>query len=633
MTNSMKRLLFAAFCAICATSAHAQSFTNYQLSNGLGATYKFGAFQCGSILCAASVPIDYNGNPMVGVAGSASNYGLTIQGMSGGQPVPVTGTFTASLGGFTPSSSGARGTPLSVTTSGTSGSLPNGAVSVVSNAGSNPMYCNVNGVAATISDHPIEAGAWFAFTIPNGVSTLNCISTGGSTTANTVGGSGLPTGVGGIGSGSGGGGNVNVTQWNSVAVGNPTTWGTAPTGLAVIGVNADVLSLPSLPAGSNTIGAISNASFGASQSGTWTVQPGNTPNTSPWLFTINQGGNSAAVNGSGQLSVNCANCSGSGVSQQDATTFTQGTTDFVPVGGIFTNSVSNLTSGQAGIARLNNDRTLMGDLTEVGGSSLALGQTTMSASIPVAIASNQGAIPASQSGSWAVTANAGTGTFTVSDSTTHTDLSTINTTLGSPFQAGGSVGNTGFNALQGGSANAVGNPFYVSPATGAVFGTNTAQWGGASLGAASAVGTAATGNVPTVNSYAVGGNGAAAAGSSAPIALPILNHGSVTSLGTSLVVKASAGDLDSLNCTAIAGGAAGYCVAYNATSVPATGALTGSLVLDSCQFDTTSRGCSLAHINGSIAFSSGIVILMTSAASPFTYTTGTDTGYIEADYN
>lgn len=33
----------------------------------------------------------------------------------------------------------------------------------------------------------------------------------------------------------------------------------------------------------------------ATQSGTWTVQPGNTANTTPWLATINQGGNSAVV--------------------------------------------------------------------------------------------------------------------------------------------------------------------------------------------------------------------------------------------------------------------------------------------------------------------------------------------------
>ena len=126
--------------------------------------------------------------------------------------------------------------------------------------------------------------------------------------------------------------------------------------------------------------------------------------------------------------------------------------------------------------------------------------------------------------------------------------------------------------------------------------------------------------------------GAAAPGSSAPVVNAILSHGSVTSLGTSLVAKASAGDLAAFNCTAITGGAAGYCIAYNGTSAPSTGALTGSLVLDSCYFDTTPKGCNLSHIPNSIAFSSGIVILVTSAATPFTYTTGTDTAYIEADY-
>ena len=33
----------------------------------------------------------------------------------------------------------------------------------------------------------------------------------------------------------------------------------------------------------------------AVQSGTWTVQPGNTANTTPWLFSVNQGGNTAKV--------------------------------------------------------------------------------------------------------------------------------------------------------------------------------------------------------------------------------------------------------------------------------------------------------------------------------------------------
>jgi len=127
--------------------------------------------------------------------------------VSNSNPLPVNATVSASVSGFTPSASGARGTPLSVTISDSSGNLPTGTVVIVSNAGANPMYCNVNGVAATTSDQPIAAGAgnWFAFTIPSGVTTLHCIATGGSTIANTLGGSGLATGSGGGGGGGSGG--------------------------------------------------------------------------------------------------------------------------------------------------------------------------------------------------------------------------------------------------------------------------------------------------------------------------------------------------------------------------------------------------------------------------------------------
>lgn len=52
----------------------------------------------------------------------------------------------------------------------------------------------------------------------------------------------------------------------------------------------------SLPAGTNVVG-------GVTQSGTWTVQPGNTANTTPWLATINQGGNSASVTVANALKV------------------------------------------------------------------------------------------------------------------------------------------------------------------------------------------------------------------------------------------------------------------------------------------------------------------------------------------
>src|SRR6185312_17127259 len=58
--------------------------------------------------------------------------------------------------------------------------------------------------------------------------------------------------------------------------------------------------------------------------------------------------------------------------------------------------------------------------------------------------------PSAQSISGTVTANLGT----LNGAATAANQTTLITNLGTPFQAGGSIGNTGFNALQGGSANA-----------------------------------------------------------------------------------------------------------------------------------------------------------------------------------
>ncbi len=138
-----------------------------------------------------------------------------------------------------------------------------------------------------------------------------------------------------------------------------------------------------------------------------------------------------------------------------------------------------------------------------------------------------------------------------------------------------------------------------------------------------------SGSVSVSNTNA---NGPATPANASPTVSATMSHANVASLGASLVAKNSPGNLAAFNCAAITGGAAGFCIAYNATSEPSAGALTGSLVLGVCYFDTTSKGCSLTHLPDSIAASVGIVILITTAASPLTYTTGTDTAYIEADY-
>ena len=62
-------------------------------------------------------------------------------------------------------------------------------------------------------------------------------------------------------------------------------------------------------------GAGTNVS--ATQSGTWTVQPGNTANTTPWLASLSQGGNTAQVSAGGALKID-----GSAVTQPVSGTLT-----------------------------------------------------------------------------------------------------------------------------------------------------------------------------------------------------------------------------------------------------------------------------------------------------------------------
>lgn len=71
------------------------------------------------------------------------------------------------------------------------------------------------------------------------------------------------------------------------------------------------------PTGTNLHAVIDSGTIAATQSGTWTVQPGNTANTTPWLTTISQGGNAATVSAGGALKVD-----GSAVTQPVSGTVT-----------------------------------------------------------------------------------------------------------------------------------------------------------------------------------------------------------------------------------------------------------------------------------------------------------------------
>lgn len=71
----------------------------------------------------------------------------------------------------------------------------------------------------------------------------------------------------------------------------------------------------------------------------------------------------------------------------------------------------------------------------------------------------------------------------------------------------------------------------------------------------------------------------------------------------------------------------GYCILYNGTTAPSTGALTAANVLG-FQLLPASGFCDWTATNIPIAASTGAVVLVSSGANPFTYTTGVITASI-----
>lgn len=152
---------------------------------------------------------------------------------------------------------------------------------------------------------------------------------------------------------------VNVAQINAVTplMGN----GVTGTGSLRVTLASDTTSNTNAFLVTGTGGT-----FPATQSGTWTVQPGNTANTTPWLMTIQQGGNAAAVDASNRLSVICSSgCSGG---PADESTFTFGTTAMFS-GGVYQTTPTNnpLTTGQAGQFQVTAQRALFVNLRDSNG--------------------------------------------------------------------------------------------------------------------------------------------------------------------------------------------------------------------------------------------------------------------------
>jgi hypothetical protein len=243
--------------------------------------------------------------PLVGCSPS----GVCAGPVSSINPMPVSGTFSATLSGFAPSGSYAQ---LTVGASSASVGLPSGTVVVVYNTGSNGAFVKLgsSSVAATAAGDWIPAGGWMAFTV-GGNTFLAAIETAGATSLNISGGSGLPTGACCASSGGGGGSNASVGSTGSPAPSSATyngmlvsggamvgasgsAWGSAPTGLNVFGVNANVLSAV-LPSGAATA---------ANQTAAQTTTGSSVPASAQYVGAVSGGNLTGVIQGDTTTNIN-----------------------------------------------------------------------------------------------------------------------------------------------------------------------------------------------------------------------------------------------------------------------------------------------------------------------------------------
>jgi hypothetical protein len=119
-----------------------------------------------------------------------------------------------------------------------------------------------------------------------------------------------------------------------------------------------------------------------------------------------QGGNLIAMTGtSGNLNVQCANCSGSGVSTADEATFTAGASLFAGAGGFFQTTATNnaLTNGQQGMWQMTANRAGFVNLRTAAGAEIGVAAAPVQVSL-----ANTAANGTAVTVGGTVTANAGT---------------------------------------------------------------------------------------------------------------------------------------------------------------------------------------------------------------------------------
>lgn len=217
----MKKLfaLASAVVFLFGQNAYAGSPVTIQNSqNTIAATVDSGGLH---VVCTSGCSGGSGGNASVGANSataptSSTQIGIkdasgNLQPVSATNPIPISGTITASLGGFTPTAGATAA--LSASAASANVALPAGVTVVVANTGSAAAFVRLTTGAGTAvtTDQIIPAGGVFGFTA--GTATfLDAITASGTTSLALQGGTGLFTNVGAGGSGGGGGGAITAAS-------------------------------------------------------------------------------------------------------------------------------------------------------------------------------------------------------------------------------------------------------------------------------------------------------------------------------------------------------------------------------------------------------------------------------------
>lgn len=209
----------------------------------------------------------------------------------------------------------------------------------------------------------------------------------------------VSTGAGATGTGSQ---RVGIAQDTTTIAGSaPGSAGSASANVVTVQGIASATPILATLSGTNNINAITGSvvlptgassaanqlsvigPVGPSTPATNSILVGGIYNSSPPSVTTGQQA-AAQIDSSGNLKITCqSGCSGSGgTAAADQSTFTQGTTSLTPIGGLYTTSISNMTSGQTGAAQMTIDRMLTVNLGKVGGTTLLTGAGAVGGGAP-----------------------------------------------------------------------------------------------------------------------------------------------------------------------------------------------------------------------------------------------------------